>query len=286
MIHPAIFRNDMVIMRNAFSVGGRTSKSKSRCSILSFTLEAACLSHIGKRRCNHEDNFFFDGECLPEENRGTEAPLFLERPLTEGQCLCVFDGMGGENYGETAAYAAAEQMKECVRVPKATDISENSYLSWLVEELNAAVVAKEEELLTDRMGTTMVALYFAPQQVFCCNVGDSRAYRLREGILTQISLDHVSKMPMGRGRKAPLTQHLGIDPQEVLLEPYIESYDLLPGDRYVLCSDGLTDMLADSDIVEILQEAGSVQDAAQKLVDAALKHGGRDNITVIICRIR
>lgn len=253
---------------------------------MSFTLEAACLSHIGKRRRNHEDNFFFGGECLPEENRGTEAPLFLERPLTEGQSLCVFDGMGGENFGETAAYTAAERMKECVRVPKAFDMSENTYLGWLVEELNAAVVAKEEELLTNRMGTTMVALYFTPQQVFCCNVGDSRAYRLRKGTLTQLSLDHVAKMPLNSSRKAPLTQHLGIDPQEMLLEPYIQPYDLLPGDWYLLCSDGLTDMLSDTEIVEILQKANSVQDAAQKLVGAALEHGGRDNVTVIVSHIR
>ena len=83
-----------------------------------------------------------------------------------------------------------------------------------------------------------------------------------------------------------MTQHLGMDPQEVLLEPYINKYDLLPGDQYVLCSDGLTDMLEDKDIVEILQKTGSAKDAALQLVNAALEHGGKDNITVIICRIR
>ena len=253
---------------------------------MSYTLEAACFSHIGKRRSNHEDNFFFDGNCLPEENRGLDAPLSLEQPLTAGQCLCVFDGMGGENYGETAAFAAAERMKEYVRKPKEFYISEKIYLKRMAEQLNAAVVAKAEELLTNRMGTTMAALYFSRRQVYCCNVGDSRAYRLRGEVLTQLSMDHVSRIALAQGRKAPLTQHLGMDPQEVLLEPYINKYDLLPGDQYVLCSDGLTDMLEDKDIVEILQKTGSAKDAALQLVNAALEHGGKDNITVIICRIR
>lgn len=253
---------------------------------MSYTLEAACFSHIGKRRSNHEDNFFFDGNCLPEENRGLDAPLSLEQPLTAGQCLCVFDGMGGENYGETAAFAAAERMKEFVRKPKEFYVSEKTYLIKMVKQLNAAVVAKAEELLTSRMGTTMAALYFTRRQVYCCNVGDSRAYRLRGEVLTQLSMDHVSRIALAQGRKAPLTQHLGMDPQEVLLEPYIHQYDLLPGDQYVLCSDGLTDMLEDKDLVEILQKTGSAKDAALQLVNAALEHGGKDNITVIICRIR
>lgn len=253
---------------------------------MSFTLEAACASHIGKRRSNHEDNFFFDGECLAEENRGTETPLFLERLLTAGQCFCVFDGMGGENYGETAAFAAAERMKEYIRKPKELYISEKIYLKRMAEQLNAAVVAKAEELLTSRMGTTMAALYFTKRQVYCCNVGDSRAYRLRGDVLTQLSMDHVSKIPLAPGRKAPLTQHLGMDPQEVLPEPYINKYDLFPEDQYLLCSDGLTDMLEDKDISEILQKNSSTKDAAMQLVNAALEHGGKDNITVIICRIR
>lgn len=253
---------------------------------MSFTLEAACFSHIGKRRSNHEDNFFFDGNCLPEENRGLDAPLALKRALTAGQCLCVFDGMGGENYGETAAFAAAERLKEYVRKPKAFYISEKTYLKRMVEQLNAAVVAKAEELLTSRMGTTMAALYLTGRRVYCCNVGDSRAYRLRGDVLTQLSMDHVSKIRLAPGRKAPLTQHLGMDPREVLLEPYIHQYDLLPGDQYVLCSDGLTDMLEDKEITEILQKTSSAKDAALQLVNAALERGGKDNITVIICRIR
>ncbi len=253
---------------------------------MAFTLEAACFSHIGKRRSNHEDNFFFDGKCLAEENHGTEAPLFLERPLTAGRCLCVFDGMGGESNGETAAFVAAERMKEYVRRPKGFFISEDTYLKRMVEQLNSAVVSKTEELLISRMGTTMAALYFTRRQVYCCNVGDSRIHRLRGGAFIQLSMDHVSKMSLNQGRKAPLTQHLGMDPQEVLLEPYINKYDLLPGDQYMLCSDGLTDMLEDSDIVEILQNNNSIQDAVLQLVNAALEHGGRDNITVILCRIR
>ena len=78
---------------------------------------------------------------------------------------------------------------------------------------------------------------------------------------------------------------MGIDPEELLVEPYIAKGDLMRGDQYLLCSDGVTDMLTNLEIFEILQTADTAEGCVQALVDAALEKGGKDNITAIVCRI-
>ena len=85
---------------------------------MSFILQAACFSHIGRRRGNNEDNFFFNGICLEEEHKSTHDPLLLERVLQEDICFGVFDGMGGESYGEQASFAAASEMQNQLERPK------------------------------------------------------------------------------------------------------------------------------------------------------------------------
>lgn len=253
---------------------------------MEFILEAACHSNIGKRRYNNEDNFFFDGTCMEEDNRGTHNPLLMDQPLKQGLCLAVFDGMGGENYGEKASFAAARQMMVYDQKSKDFYISEKTYLQKMVTQLNAAVVSRAQELLTSRMGTTIAALYFTPRNVYCCNVGDSRVFRLRSDVFTQLSEDHISQRPMGTGRKAPLTQHLGMDPQEVLVVPHISKGELLSGDYYLICSDGLTDMVDNAAIMDIILKNVDIYDATLELVNAAMEKGGKDNITVILCHIR
>lgn len=253
---------------------------------MGFTLDAACGSNIGKRRYNNEDNFFFDGMCMEEQNDGTHNPLYMEQPLKQAVCLAVFDGMGGENYGETASFTAACAMKEYVREPKDFYIPERKYLLKMASKLNSAVVDKAHELLTSRMGTTLAVLYFTSRYVYCCNVGDSRVFRLRDNVFTQISEDHVSQRPMPAGRKAPLTQHLGMDPAEVLLVPYVAKGDIQKGDQYLICSDGLTDMVENVTIADILINNSDAQDAVLALTSAAMQNGGKDNITVIVCHIR
>ena len=86
-------------------------------------------------------------------------------------------------------------------------------------------------------------------------------------------------------KKAPLTQHLGINPEDFLIEPYIAKGELKRGDQYLLCSDGLTDMLTNLEIDEIMSSTDTAGDCVQKLIDAALEKGGKDNVTAIVCRI-
>jgi len=251
-----------------------------------YSIEAACGCSKGKIRRNNEDNFLFDGRYLEAENKGLEEILVCTRSPGTMWGFAVFDGMGGENFGEIAAHSAARQMKDDEKNLPGRWQGKQEYLENLVMQLNDAVVRAKQEMLTEAMGTTFVSFFFAGKEGYMCNVGDSRAYRLRDGQLQQLSCDHVERRPGMQGRKAPLTQYLGIDPEEMLLEPYIVKETLAEGDVYLLCSDGLTDMLTDGEIADLIQAAPDMQTCAEALIQAALDRGGRDNITVIVSKIR
>ena len=248
-------------------------------------MSAACGCHRGKVRSGNQDNFYFRGQYLEAENDGLEKPLEYSGWERSGMLLAVFDGMGGENYGEMASYAAAKTMQGFRRewFPNAQE-DEARLRTW-VGELNAAVMAAQQEHHTDRMGTTLVGLYLGRKHIYAWNVGDSRCYLLREGTLRQLSRDHVEPLIRPGDRKAPLTQYLGLDPQERESEPGILRETLQRGDRYLLCSDGVTDMLGDEQIQKALADGGSCGECVQRLIAEALEQGGKDNITAIVCEI-
>lgn len=252
---------------------------------MKFCIEAACDCDKGKIRQNNEDNLWFDGTCLERENDGLEQPLTMEGTLKNGWICAVFDGMGGENFGEYASFAAAQQMEKKTGTIADAFASPQKRLGRLSERLNDAVRAEQRKLCTERMGSTMVMLHFSGRYAYVCNLGDSRAYHFRDGVLKQLSEDHVERMPGRSVRKAPLTQYLGMDTDELILEPHIAREELKPGDRYLLCSDGLTDMLTDAEIGAVMKEHECAKEAAEALVGQALAHGGKDNITVIVLRL-
>lgn len=252
---------------------------------MQYLLDAACGCNTGKVRRNNEDNFFFDGKCLEQDNQGMRNTACFSDTLKNGLCVAVFDGMGGEHYGEVAAFTAARQMQAIDRTFSDFFISERKHLLKLTAQLNAAIVEAKRELCVERCGCTMAALYFSSGYVYSCNVGDSRVYRLRDGVFQQLSVDHVEKDREGRRGKAPLTQHLGIEPEEFLVEPYIAKGKIDKGDVYLVCSDGLTDMLTNVEICDILLSEREPSDCVERLIQSALDKGGRDNVTVIVCRI-
>ena len=252
---------------------------------MKYLVQAACGCQIGNVRKNNEDNFYFDGKCLELENTGLKHPACLEEPLKNGFSVAVFDGMGGESYGEYASYAAARQMQQTHRTLSDFLIPERKYLLRLTHQLDGAVNQVQQEMHTERVGSTMVGLYFSGRYVYVCNVGDSRAYRLRDGEFLQLSVDHVEKRPGREHRKAPLTQYLGFGSDEILLEPHIAKGMIKRDDLYLLCSDGLTDMLSNFEISDIMINNPEPETCVKKLIDAALEHGGRDNVTTIVCRL-
>lgn len=248
-------------------------------------LSAACACHRGKVRSGNQDNFYFRGRYLEENNDGLPEPLEFGGWVRSGLMLAVFDGMGGENHGETAAHRAARTMaglrRGWFRLPE----EDEPFLQRCTDALNAAVVEAQREHRTDRMGTTLVSLYLGAKHMYVWNVGDSRCCLLREGQLRQLSKDHVEALVRPGDKKAPLTQYLGLDPEERGIEASIAREELRRGDRYLLCSDGVTDMLSEEQIRQILSDGESCKECAEKLIAGALEQGGQDNITAIVCEI-
>lgn len=244
-------------------------------------ISAACGCHIGKRRSNNEDNLLFDSRCLDVDHIGLDDYWIVDRIAKQRELFAVFDGMGGESYGEYASFAAASYVQNKKMRFRDRLSSLEDYLERLCKEANVAVVQKANELKASHMGTTMVGLLIAGDNSAVCNVGDSRAYRIRSNQMEQLSIDHVGKMRPGQSGKAPLTQHLGIDPEVLLIEPHIASFELKENDKFILCSDGLTDMVEENVILDIAGSANTPEECVQSLISEALENGGRDNITVI-----
>ncbi len=251
---------------------------------MSYLIQAACISHPGKIRSGNEDNFCFNNIFLAPNQRGTDTILTCLANAVEGSFFAVFDGMGGEKYGEVASFLAAEKSSHWVCDP---DDPEGS-LGSLALKLNKSVLNGAAERLTRHMGTTMVSFYFLDDTVFTCNVGDSRAFLIRGGKLAQLSQDHVedfSAMGIETKRKPPLSQYLGVDPEDFVIEPYIVHNVIQEGDRFLLCSDGLTDMVSAEKITEIMLRSETTEACVSALLSAALEGGGEDNTTVIVCTI-
>lgn len=252
---------------------------------MDFQIEAACGSSVGKVRHNNEDNFLFDENCLPQNNRGQMPPLYLYGAFEGDKYMAVFDGMGGMDYGEVASATAAESIKQLTQNGNfQPEDLENACL-----QANRAVWDAQTALGSHNVGTTLAMLCFHHDQVHAVNVGDSRIFGLRGDRLVQISVDHTDEAYMKAkgivGRKPRLTQYLGMDPGLIRIEPHLAEGRLQTGDIYLICSDGLTDMVDLDTIRQLLTASGTVDACVSDLIAAALENGGKDNITVIVCRI-
>lgn len=252
---------------------------------MNYLIDAACGSSIGKVRGNNEDNFLFGGNHLPRDNRGQMPPLNLYGTFDGNVYMAVFDGMGGMDHGEAASETAAESMRQ---LTLNSDFPPEA-LEDACQQVNRAVWQAQTALGTHNVGTTLAMLCFRDDQVHAVNIGDSRIFGLRGDRLVQISADHTDEAYMKEkgivGRKPRLTQYLGMDPGQVRLEPYLTRGSLQTGDIYLICSDGLTDMLDNETIRQLLTVSGTASACAAALIGAALEKGGHDNVTVIVCRI-
>ena len=132
------------------------------------------------------------------------------------------------------------------------------------------------------MGTTAAVVLFEGRNVHICNIGDSKVFRYRDGQLLQLSKDHLCFAPFGV--KPALSQSLGIPPEKLRLEPFYMRTDCAEADMYLICSDGLTDMLTNEEIQAVLS-SNSATPTVTRLLELALRNGGKDNITIILCKI-
>lgn len=251
---------------------------------MAYQIEYAYTCHIGKIRNNNEDNFWCCGDSLEAQNQGMSHIRSGYMKQSEYPLLAVFDGMGGESCGEMAAILAAEACGEHFKTAKDGIRNDpEEFLNEICESMNQAICDYGRTNKINSMGTTAALLAFAEDAVYSCNLGDSRIYKSDREKFYQISQDHV----LGRSLfgKAPLTQYLGMEEENLQLEPSISRQEIKIGDRFLLCSDGITDMLSDGEIADILSRDIPVAKTVEILVDRALKKGGRDNITVVLCEI-
>lgn len=258
-----------------------------------FEIQAAAICSKGKIRHNNEDNLIFQMQILEEEHdeiigEWKHSPISTITPVLYG----VFDGMGGHSKGEYASYVTANVAKE--KIEKADPYSQ------LIEEIlvdicmtSNDIVCKKKEEEKIIVGTTASMICFFQDSVYSCNLGDSPIYRFRDGELKEFYKEHTERrfreMIFGKesvkGKKFPLTQHVGINPEEMRIVPYLMNEELKRGDIYLVCSDGLTDMVSEEEISNIIAEDTDKISKIHKLENRAMENGGKDNITIVYVEI-
>jgi protein phosphatase len=231
-------------------------------------VEQAHRSDTGRQRAANEDSFF------------ARSPLFA-----------VADGMGGAQAGEVASRIAAESFEPAERGTG----SPESYLREIAVGANTRIhQLAQADTSRSGMGTTLTSALLEGDELSLAHVGDSRAYRFRDGELRLLTSDHSLVEELRRqGRltdeqaedhpqRSIITRALG---PEADVEVDTMTYRARPGDIYLLCSDGLTTMLKEPQIAAALAEAGSLEEAVDDLIAQANEAGGRDNITVVAFRL-
>lgn len=233
---------------------------------------ASAVTDRGRKRPSNEDAFGYS----------SEHGLYV-----------VCDGMGGAAAGEIASSLAVDEMLRIIETRTPTD---GEALPQVIEQ---AIGVANQSIYTRSlrnyrlkgMGTTIVALAVDEDRVWVLNVGDSRCYRQRDGELEQLTLDHslveeqvrAGRMTRAEAIRSPLknviTRALGTQ-GKVTVDVF--DFEVQPGDLFLLCTDGLTRELADTEIESLLKLDESLEDRCTHLVDAANKAGGHDNITCIL----
>jgi protein phosphatase len=242
---------------------------------------------VGRRRLSNEDSFL----------------------LCEAEGLCVVcDGMGGHESGEIASRLAVDTFADRVgrfrhlldnpslKLAQARSMAQELVVDW-TQVANSAIHERGKDAPGDpkdtksRMGTTLALAFFVTDFVVVANVGDSRVYRLRGEALERLSEDHVIVADAQRHPADPrpprkrkfVTRALGT---KASVEPQVRALDVRPGDLFVLCSDGLTDLVDDEDIVKLVRkDREDLRNAVRALIALANKRGGNDNVTVVLAEV-
>ncbi len=232
---------------------------------------AAAVTDRGRKRPSNEDAFGFS---------------------VEDGVYVVCDGMGGAAAGEIASSIAVDEVLQHLSFHREEEAPLPELAEKAVCAANMAIFSRaQRNYRLSGMGTTLVALVVQERRVWVLNVGDSRCYRLRNGRLEQLTLDHslveeqvrIGRMSRSEALRSPLrnviTRALGT---QNCVTPDCFEFQSEPGDLFLLCSDGLTRELPDGTIQSLLDVALTLEDRAARLVEAAKRAGGHDNITCIL----
>lgn len=248
---------------------------------------AAGLTDVGLQRDHNEDSFAI---------------------LQDHELYIVADGMGGHRAGDVASKLATEAIVEFFRATAADDFTwpfhfdsrmseeENRLLTGIKIANRQIVERSSRSRECHGMGTTVVGALFSGKKgkMYIGHVGDSRAYRVRGGAIQQMTRDHslvndyLLAMPeLTEEQKSELpknviTRALGMQ-EHVSVD--LQGDDASVGDCYILCSDGLSGMIEDAEMLEVVSQAPSIEEACRKLIALANEHGGEDNITAVLVKI-
>ena len=234
------------------------------------------------------------GATDPGRTRETNEDAFgLNLGTHEGACnFVVCDGMGGAAAGEIASRLAVDAMLQAMNANELT-------LKTFQQAVNAANESVHRNAEQNRgragMGTTLVALATRGDHAWVANVGDSRCYRLRDGVLERLTQDHslvdeqvrLGHMTAAQAEMSPMRNIItrAVGTQNEVDADLIE-FAVAPGDLYLLSSDGLMREIDDKKIARILRAAGDLQQTCEELIKAANDAGGHDNITCVLVRAR
>lgn len=237
-------------------------------------MQACAQTDVGRIRANNQDYIYSSSEPV-----GGLPNLFI-----------VADGMGGHKAGDFASCFVAEQLVAHMKNTKASQVI--PLLEEGIKEVNRRLYSRSvnsSEL--SGMGSTLVAATVEDSILYVANVGDSRLYLLRDHLISQVTRDHsyveelVSLGQMVRGskdyidNKNIITRALGAD-QDVVVDFF--EVELKQGDYFLMCSDGLSNMVSEKEICWLVYEDNSLEEKVQNLITAANDHGGRDNIAAIL----
>lgn len=233
------------------------------------TVRYAWVSHTGHIRAYNEDNLWCDGIFLPENHKNTPV-IEGSLKLSAHPVFAVFDGMGGLTGGGRASFLAASSLRK------------DSVISSSGEQVFRLLDQKisDSSSGTDS-GTTGAFLYLENTAAHACSLGDSSVFLIRQESARLMTMSHIIRNPFTGTRE--LTRYLGCGQSELV--PYEQEERILPGDIFLLCTDGLTDMVSKEDIVSTISGIEVPSEAVTALLTEALARGGYDNITIIMCYI-
>lgn len=270
---------------------------------MSYSLEVKvyAASHKGLVRKNNEDNFYINGRYLLDDER--EGFPVLDTDCTRSsQLYAVCDGMGGEAFGELASLKVVQAMQKLDSYLATEYGSEPENKPALISDFVTDTNDEICELIrlkdNIRMGSTISALHVFENKAVTINIGDSRVYLFRDNELKQLTKDHTeaeslieagaitAEQAKKHESKRKLTKHFGVKPEEETLIPDICSeIEVHEGDIFVLCSDGLADMISEEEFSRILSDKSNSGEIHTLLIKSALAAGGEDNITAVVVKV-
>ncbi|MDD2213653.1 MAG: protein phosphatase 2C domain-containing protein [Oscillospiraceae bacterium] len=257
------------------------------------------VSDVGRNRQNNEDNLYFNHECrIP-----SEAQTKFSTQLTEGSSACLFavcDGMGGEALGEQASFIAASGLKVLEdRLSQAGITAFPKLMQHYILRTNETMCQYIRQNEGLRMGATFTALMVYQGVLQAINIGDTMAYLFRNRQLYPLTTRHnhaqrlvdMEVITAEEAERHPerhrLTQHLGLFAEERALQPSLSPQIILQaGDKILICSDGITDMLSLEQIRTALLSDHALNHQANQILEEALQMGGKDNATLIMLEIQ